>query len=306
MYPEDPCGLRGTCEQKMEFWLVLLIILLILLAIVAARIVFEMTHPEVTHYSLRSGKLSANEKVRITYIADLHSRKYGKNNIRLIRMLSKTSPDFIVLGGDMLTASRLLNRDERTIDALNAMTNIAPVFYAPGNHEKKLEESDNPKQKERFDDYMFELECMDVTWLADQKAMLTEDMTISGLDIDLQYYEKFGRKPQMKPAYIAGKLESPDPSRFNILVAHTPAFYDTYIQTDYDLVLCGHYHGGVMNLPWIGPLISPDFEFRPEHSGGASRKKGTAVVVTRGIGSHTINIRLFNRPEVVVIDIRQE
>ena len=61
-----------------------------------------------------------------------------------------------------------------------------------------------------------------------------------------------------------------------------------------------------MNLPWIGPLIAPNYIFRPQHSGGAYRKSGRVIIVTRGIGSHGINIRLFNRPEVVVIDIKQD
>lgn len=296
--------LRGPHERDMETWLVLLIILLILLAILAVRVVFEVTHPEIRRYSFKTEKLSANEKVRITYLADLHSRKYGKNNIRLIRMLSKTKPDFIVLGGDMITASRIIHRDEVTMNILGAMTNIAPVFYAPGNHEKRL--SENEKQTERYEDFMFELECMDVTWLADQKAVLTEDIKITGLDIDQRYYKKFGQKPQMSPEYVKSKTGTPDLSKYNILIAHNPAFFDTYIRLGYDLVLCGHYHGGMVNLPWVGPLISPDFQFRPQHSGGAYRKSGTIVVVTRGVGSHFINIRLFNRPEVVVIDIRQE
>lgn len=289
----------------MATWvLVLLIILLLIIAAGIVRVVYEVTHPEIKRYLIRTGKLSANDKVRLVFLADLHSRTYGKNNARLLRMMAKTKPDFIVLGGDMITASLLGNKDERTINTLDAFTNIAPVYYAPGNHERKLKE--NPGQAERYEDFMFELECMDVTWLEDQSAILTEKMYIYGLDIDLRFYKKFGQKPQLTPQMIHSKLGKTDPRKFNILIAHTPEFFDAYVQSGFDLVLCGHYHGGTIILPEIGPLISPDLKFRPEHSGGAYRKSGTNVVVTRGIGSHLVNIRLFNRPEIVVIDIKQE
>ena len=94
--------------------------------------------------------------------------------------------------------------------------------------------------------------------------------------------------------------------KFNILVAHSPEFFDTYVRTDYDLVLCGHYHGGMINLPWVGPLLAPNLTLRPRHATGAYRKNGRVVIVTRGIGSHGVNVRLFNRPEIAVIDIKKD
>lgn len=288
----------------MAFWLILLIILFVLLGVLIIRIVYEVTHPEVRRYSFKTGKLSSNEKVRIVFLADLHSRKYGRDNVRLIQMVSRTRPDFIVLGGDMINASSLAKNDSAALSAVEGLTNLAPVFYVPGNHEKAL--SEDADQKERYDDLMFELECMDVAYLADRREIMTEDMYIHGLDIDSRYYKKFKKSPPLPAAYIGSKLGRPDKTKYNILVAHTPEFFDSYIQAGYDLVLCGHYHGGTINLPWIGPLIAPNFTFRPEHSGGAYRKKDTVVLVTRGIGSHTFHIRLFNRPEIVVIDIRQE
>ena len=289
----------------MAFWLILLIILLVLLAGIAVRIIYEVTHPETRRYAVRTDKLTSSDKVRIAFLADLHSRQYGEGNHKLLKMVSRAKPDFIILGGDMLTASHFLNRDEITISTLEGLGNIAPVFYVPGNHEKKLMESEDEKQSERWDDFQFELECMDLNWLVDTHEIMTEDMDVYGLDIDERFYTKFGKSPMMSVNYIQEKLGQPDRRRFNILVAHSPEFFDTYAKTGYDLVLCGHYHGGMVNLPWTGPLIAPNFTFRPEHCGGAYKKGGSVIIVTRGIGSHGVNIRLFNRPEVVLIDIKQ-
>ena len=287
---------------KMSFLLILLIILIILLAILAGRIIFEITHPEISHYSVRTGKMSDNDKVRIVFLSDLHARQYGKNNSRLLRMVAKTKPDFILLGGDMVTASLVLNMDARVEMTIEALTNIAPVYYAPGNHEKKLNESE--RQSERYRDYISELECMDVVYLKDRNAVMTEEMYVYGLDIDERFYRKFGKADQMPDDYIPEKLGFPDSSKYNILMAHNPAYFDEYVRAGYDLVLCGHYHGGMVILPKYGGLISPEFKFFPEHSGGMYKKSGTIVVVSRGIGLHFINIRLFNRPEIVVINIK--
>ena len=288
----------------MNTWHVLLIVFIIFILILAGRVVYELYNPEIRRYSVKTKKLTVNERMRIVYLSDLHSWKYDENNIRLIKMVSNTKPDFILLGGDMITKSFLKNRDEITLKTLSGLSNIAPVFYAPGNHEKKI--SLSSKEKERFEDYLFELECMDIAYLADQSAVLSEAVNLYGLDIDPEYYKKAGKKPRFTLGYMYEKIGRPDKNKFNILMAHTPEFFDTYIKGNYDLVLCGHYHGGMVILPKIGPLLSPDLHFLPKHSGGAYKKAGTVVIVSRGIGSHFINLRLFNRPEVVVIDVKSE
>ena len=287
----------------MAVWIILLIVL-IAAGVVTLRVRYELTHPEVTRYTIKTNKLLSSEQTRIIYIADLHSRTYGENNIRLIQMITKTKPDFIVLGGDMITAGGNAEKDQNTYDLINGLANVAPIYYTPGNHEKKLEI--NSRQKERHEEWKRELESLDIPYLKDGKSVLTEDICLYGLDIDIRYYKKFEEKPKLRQSNISAKLGQPDTRKFNILAAHTPEFFDAYVKSDYDLVLCGHYHGGVAVLGKFGPLISPDFKFRPEHAGGLYKKGDTRVVVTRGIGSHSVNIRLFNRPEIVLIVIKRE
>ena len=285
---------------------ILLIILLILIGGLAARSAYEVTHPEIRRYALRTDKLTAAEKVRIAFLSDLHSRSYGKGNIKLIRMIARTKPDFIILGGDMLTASRLRNRDELTISTLEGLGNIAPVFYVPGNHEKKLMESGDEKQSERWDDYLFELECMDLNWLADDHEIMTEDMNIYGLDIDERFYGKFGKSPKMQLSYIKDKVGIPDRRKFNILAAHSPEFIDTYAKTDFDLVLCGHYHGGQVRLPLIGGLIAPNIGDFPHYTKGLYASIPAKVVLSAGLGSDRKIPRINNPGEIVCVDLLPE
>ena len=73
-----------------------------------------------------------------------------------------------------------------------------------------------------------------------------------------------------------------------------------------NLVLCGHLHGGVVRLPGIGGIISPQLTLFPKYSGEHSRRGESDIIVSKGLGGHSIPIRLFDRAEVVVICGRQE
>ena len=69
------------------------------------------------------------------------------------------------------------------------------------------------------------------------------------------------------------------------------------------MILSGHYHGGVMQLPGIGGVISPDFTLFPKYSGGIYREGAQTVVVSRGLGTHSVPVRLWNWPELIVLEL---
>jgi predicted MPP superfamily phosphohydrolase len=71
------------------------------------------------------------------------------------------------------------------------------------------------------------------------------------------------------------------------------------IPSSIDLVLSGHVHGGCVRLPLIGGVLSPERKFFPKYSLGKYTEKNTTMIVTSGLGK----FRLFNPPEIVVIDL---
>lgn len=87
-------------------------------------------------------------------------------------------------------------------------------------------------------------------------------------------------------------------------MSHKPDFFNTYHKYGANLVLSGHNHGGTVRIPGRGGLISTDFKLFPKFSSGIFYEKDTIMVLTRGIGGHTINFRLFNKPEVVILNFR--
>ena len=89
-------------------------------------------------------------------------------------------------------------------------------------------------------------------------------------------------------------------SQYNILLSHDPLFYEFYSEYDFDMILSGHVHGGVINTPF-GGLLSPDFTFFPEYYRGNNKIKNTNLIISRGLGyGNALKIRVFNNPEVVV------
>ena len=87
---------------------------------------------------------------------------------------------------------------------------------------------------------------------------------------------------------------------YRILMAHNPAYMDVYWEWGADLVLSGHLHGGVVRLPLVGGVITPQMQLFPRYSGDMYKgKDGQSCVVSRGLGTHTVNVRLYNMAELV-------
>jgi hypothetical protein len=91
---------------------------------------------------------------------------------------------------------------------------------------------------------------------------------------------------------------------FNLLLAHRPDYFDLYSQSNIDLVFCGHAHGGQVRLPFIGGLVAPGQGLFPKYTSGIHSKDDTAMVISRGLGNSILPLRIFNRPEVVVVTLK--
>ena len=71
-------------------------------------------------------------------------------------------------------------------------------------------------------------------------------------------------------------------------------------------VLSGHLHGGIIRLPGIGGLITPQAIPFPKYSGEMTTEGEQTIIVSRGLGTHTINLRFLNEAEMIVIHLRGE
>ena len=110
----------------------------------------------------------------------------------------------------------------------------------------------------------------------------------------------------MEVDYIKDCLGDCKEDSFHVLLAHNPTYFETYAKWGADLTLSGHLHGGIMRLPILGGVIAPSYHLFPKYDAGLFRIGNQKMIVSVGLGSHSIKIRLFNPPKIDVITLQHE
>lgn len=260
---------------------------------------FELKKFQVTEYSLSSGKLSGEH--RLAVIADLHGFEYGRENQNLIQKVKEIKPDFILIAGDMIV-SKYPDSYQTALRTLRQLVEIAPVYYGFGNHESRANKS-GLTVSEDFLAYCREAETMGVQFLRNENLLVKSEkdmLRIGGIEIDLSFYEKKKITP-MGDGCVEKMMGPVDTGAFQILLAHHPGYSEQYAAWGADLTFCGHNHGGLVRIPGIGSLLSPQLTFFPKYNDGLYEIHGKRVIVSRGLGTHTFHIRVFNRAELIAV-----
>jgi hypothetical protein len=240
----------------------------------------------VNEYELRSGKLPKGfDGCRIILLADLHKKRYGDSFSNLINSVEAAEPDFIFFAGD------IYSRDEKDLQPalilMHRLHKIAPVYYVAGNHE-----IDNP---ERFDGFCRSLVAMGVNVLRNERVTLSfggDRVNLYGAELGLEYYrDENNRFSHLAKATAADmeKLLGKADEGCNLLICHNPLFFDEYAKWGADVVFSGHCHGGVVRLPLIGGILSPERKFFPKYTKGIYRRGRAVMLLTAGLGKFRLN-----------------
>lgn len=272
------------------------------IAAVAAVVVCDTHRFVVRSYQVSDKKL--NKRMCFVVLADLHGRSFGKNNEKLLQKIVELNPDGIIIAGDMITAKPGKNFGP-TIAFIRRLAERYPVYYGSGNHEYRMgiyPEKYGNMSKE----YEDAIAGNSLIRLHTDKTILEEaNICISGLEIDREFYKKW-KAPAMDGDYVKEKMGECDADRFNILIAHNPSYFPAYAEYGADLVLSGHVHGGIAKLPVLGGVISPALRLFPKYDGGRFEEKDSVMILSRGLGTHTIPIRFLNPGELVEIILEPE
>lgn len=278
-------------------------IILAFLAILAGELLRELRSFRVTRYTIHSPKLAGlRETKKLVFLSDLHNYCYGRENEPLFAAIAKEKPDLILIGGDMLLRKGLSSYGN-AVKLISRLPALCPVRHANGNHEQKMKEQPK-KYRSSFQEYQRELQKAGVRFLENESETISLGeipVRITGLEIPLWGYERWARH-RLRISDVEARVGKAGEG-YQILLAHHPGHMELYKEWGADLVLAGHYHGGVLRLPGIGGVVAPDFTLFPRYSGGCYRIGDAAAVVSRGLGVHSIPIRLFNPAEVVVVEI---
>lgn len=250
-------------------------------------------------YEIKSRKIT--RECTFVLLSDLHNKSFGKQNEKLINKIEELTPDAILAAGDMLTACKG-EQYRVAVSLLERLGARYPIYYGMGNHEHRM--ALNPKQYENiYEKYIESLHKSGIEPLINENVEIpSANINICGLQIDRCYYSKFRVYP-MTENYLRDTIGAPDKNKFQILIAHNPDYFEEYTKWGADLVVSGHVHGGLMRLPVIGGVVSPKWTLFPKYDGGRFEKDGNVMILSRGLGMHTLPIRIFNPGELVVIHL---
>lgn len=282
---------------------------------------YEKNQLKTCHYVVKNDKIPRSfDGVRLVLLADLHGKQFGPGNERLYEAVRAAKPDYILSAGDIILKTKPWET-EREACFLGCLARLCPVYCGNGNHELELKKafagetsvgrpvgSGSRMEVNAYDRYTCRLEQLGITVLSDSTAVLTrngESIDVTGLDLGLAFYAKAFHVP-MRPDYMNRKLGTAKPDRFHILLGHYPNYFPEYAAWGADLVLAGHMHGGTVRLPKLGGLMSPNYEFFPSYDRGYYERENSAMVVSGGLGTHSVNIRFGgNDPQLPVIVLKR-
>lgn len=252
----------------------------------------------ISNYTHRSRKIpSAFHGYKILHISDLHNKMFGKNQDYLIKKIKASSPDIIVITGDLIDRRRF--DLDTAMCFINKAVDIAPIYYVSGNHEAWSGKYDQIKQS---------LKDAGVLILDDTSLELLKgenSIQLLGLSDPDFLTSNYLDGTNTKKLELQLKQWSND-INYKILLSHRPELFSLYIENNIDLIFSGHAHGGQIRLPFLGGLIAPDQGFFPKYTSGPYKNANSTMFVSRGLGNSIFPFRVFNRPEIVVVTLKSE
>lgn len=253
-------------------------------------------------YHIRSEKIKT--PVKLVMLADLHNHLYGEHNQILLEAVRKEAPELVCIAGDLLIGHSKVPYTAAQ-ELCVSLSKEFPVFYGLGNHEARMRRNAEGVYGSRYEDYMAPIVEAGARVLVDEceEVFFGENqLKISGYDLPMKYFEKFNRY-LFESSQIETALGACDREKYNILLAHNPVYFRQYAAWGADLTLSGHLHGGIIRLPLLGGVITPQAKLFPRYSAGEYTFQEKKLIVSRGLGTHTIPIRFNNPPELSVITL---
>lgn len=266
---------------------------LIILALIAAAAAFLIKDSrddlEISRYEVKSQKLPESfDGFKIVQLSDLHGAEFGENGMGLVEKVKELEPDIIALTGDFVTDEG----DLAAVEKLAArLVKLCPVYFISGNHEFGSGLAVKVRNI---------LERAGVKYLSNEYLTISrgeDGILLGGVEDPLAYAD------MLSPDELAQKMNDAVPDAFKILLGHRNYWMTEYPELPVDLIFCGHAHGGLIRIPGVGGLIGTDRRLFPDFDAGEYNNGRYTLIVSRGLGNSVSIPRIFNRPEIVCVEL---
>lgn len=269
----------------------------VIIALLCLNTYWGNTTVGVTQYNIDSDKIPTEfNQFKIVQLSDLHDAKFGDDHVELVNKVKMIAPDIIFITGDFIDSNRY--NLEQSLLLIEKLQGVVPMYYVTGNHEIATNDTERIKNA---------LENLGVRVLSDEAEIVTLDedsaIVIGGIEDPLSSYldddEAVAASMNQAFKHIPNDM-------FTLLLSHRPEQFEVYAERGIDVVFSGHAHGGQFRIPGLGGLVAPGQGFFPTYTSGVYHKDDSRMVVSRGLGNSIIPIRIFNRPEIVVVTLKNE
>ena len=213
-------------------------------------------------------------------ISDIHFKKNSFKIRRLLKILDEIHPDYLFITGDLIDRKTSNIEEFRAfVSELRDKSKNLPIMVL-GNHEHK-----NPKIKE----FLKIIEESGIKVLRNEKIILENNIVLVGIDDPHTHHDDFSK-------VLPLSQNSP-----KIILAHSPEIFRK-LDLENALVLCGHTHGGQIDIPPLTKIILP-LAYDKQYKKGLFHKDKLFMYVNRGIGETFLPVRLNSFPEITVIKL---
>ncbi len=266
------------------------LIILALIAVAAAFLIKDSREDlEISRYEVNSKKLPESfDGFKIVQLSDLHGAEFGEDGMELVDKVGSLEPDIIALTGDFVTDEGDLAAVKKLVGRL---TELCPVYFVSGNHEFGSGLAIKVRNI---------LERAGVKYLSNEYLTISrgeDEILLGGVEDPLAYAD------MLSPDELAQKMNDAAPDAFKILLGHRNYWMTEYPELPVDLIFCGHAHGGLIRIPGVGGLIGTDRRLFPDFDAGQFNNGRYTLIVSRGLGNSVPIPRIFNRPEIVCVEL---
>lgn len=275
---------------------VLKIIVLSILTVAVTAIIYGLycsNTLEVRNYTINSDKI--NSQIRFVFISDLHCKEYREKNTDLVAKINEQNPDFIAVGGDMV--NKYSADDHVMCELLPQLAEIAPTYCVLGNHELYIKDEI---------DFNNDIDSTGAKLLDNESVTLNingEKILLGGMS-DFPYYEYNAPDYDTPERYFWDEFNESSKNCYSILLHHQPEYISNHVDdAKIDLIMCGHTHGGAVQIPFVGGVFAPNQGFFPKYDKGEFDLYDTKMIVSAGLGDAYPILRMNNCPEISVVEI---
>ena len=259
-----------------KYLIAFLVIILLYTFFIEPNIVF------INKKTIESEKIPISfDKMKIVQISDLHIKRFGIREREVLFFLKIIKPDLLIISGDFYEKEENLKFVNEFLAKLNYETyaTLGNWDYWAGDTEPLIRSLKNHQ--------------IDIL-MNENKVLSRENDSINIVGVSDPYT---GHDNIDKAIF---ELDTDD---FTILIAHAPDITLRLRQENFDLIICGHTHGGQVNIPFIKPFWVPS---KTDFVKGMYETKWGKLYINRGIGTSGIPARFLCPPEITVFILRSK